>query len=110
MTSLIMITKWCVVIPERITLSIDALKEVAIINAKNASTKFKMLNEEVRKVNNKYVHMMQFSATIQGINFIYIGYYVAEESNSIQLLTMTPENLFDENKEELENLLNGLFY
>ena len=100
----------CIVIPERITVSIDALKQLAITNGKNASTKFRILKEEVRKVNNKYVYMLKFSATVKGINFIYIGYYVAGETNCIQLLTMTPENLFSEHKEELENILNGLIY
>lgn len=96
-----------ITIPERVELDIEALKSVALGNAKGAGKNFKLLEEEVRKVNNTYVHMLKFRAKIQNMDFIYMGYYYTAENISIQLLTFTFAKFFDDYEKDMLNVLNG---
>jgi hypothetical protein len=51
---------------------------------------------------------MVMKGTIEGIQFVYYGYYYAGKAGTIQLLTYTSQNLFAEYKSEMTELLNGL--
>ena len=94
-------------ITEKISINIKSLKQIAYNNAKNAAPDIKILNEEYRTVNGTKVLMMQMKGTIQGVKFVYFGYYFSNDSGSIQFLTYTSQNLFEEYKKEMEKMLNG---
>jgi len=94
-------------ITEKIAININALRQVAFNNAKTAAPDAKIINEEYRMVNGHKVFMMQMKGTIQGIKFIYYGYYYSDDGGSVQFLTYTSQNLFDDYKKEMEKLLNG---
>lgn len=99
---------FCTVIPEKIPMTLEAIKSVAIINARKADPKVKLIDEEIRKVNGTYVLMMTLTGNLHGLKFTYYGYYYAAENSSIQLITYTFNSLFDNYKSDLEDILNGL--
>ena len=98
---------YAMIIFERIEMNIDALKEIALENAKSVSTNAKIVLEEKRIVNRTEILCLQIEATIQSIEFVYYNYYYVGDTGTIQLITFTGKNLFDEYKSDFENLLNG---
>ena len=95
-------------ISEKTQIPIETLKRIAIKNAKDVAPDIKVIKEEYRTVNGVKVYMMQMSGTIQGIRFTYYGYYYSNSNGTIQLLTYTGENLFDDYLNDIEIFLNGL--
>lgn len=96
------------VIPERLQIDASGMKKIALSNAKEAAPDAAIIFEETRKVNGKDLMVLQITGTIEGIKFHYYGYYYTGKSGTIQLLMYTSDNLFDEYKQEMEELLNGL--
>jgi len=99
---------YAIFIAEKIEIPVETLGNIALINARNASPSAKVVKEEYRKVNGVDVLMMQISATIQGIEFRYFGYYCSSEKGSLQLLSWTFENSFIDSEAEMAAFLNGL--
>lgn len=95
-------------IAERIGMPLASLKKIAVANAQKAAPDVKVVLEEKRIVNGVEVLCMQMNGTIDEIPFTYLGYYYTDKSGSLQLLTYTGQNLFDEYKPELNEFLNGL--
>ncbi len=95
------------IITEKISIDIKALKQIALSNAKSAAPDIKLINQEYRMVNGAKVLMMEMRGTIQGVKFVYYGYYYSDDTGSVQFLTYTSQNLFEEYKKEMEKLLNG---
>ncbi len=93
---------------ERADFPLNSLRDLALNNARKASTAFEVLGEEMREVNGRQVLCLKFNATIQGVKFTYLGYYCTFPGGTLQLLTMTYQNLFEELKPDFEDLLNGL--
>lgn len=94
-------------ISEKIEISLEALKNIAITNAKDAAPDIEVIKEEYRIVNGVKVLVLQMVGTIQGLKFIYYGYYFSSKNGTIQFLTYTSQSLFDEYEKDLEELLNG---
>ena len=80
----------------------------ALKNAKEAAPDATIAKEEYRIVNGKKVLMLTITGNIQGINFIYFGYYYSNKSGTVQFLTYTAQNMYDGYLSECETLLNGL--
>ena len=99
---------YAMLISEKIQIPIETLKGIAYENAKNAAPDIKIIKEEYRTVNSIKVLMMQMSGTIQGIKFIYFGYYYSNTNGTIQFITYTSENLFKTYFDDIELFLNGL--
>lgn len=97
-----------VTIFEQAEMPLASLKDVAIANAKNVSTEFKVVSEEMRTVNGKQVLCMKFNATSKGIKFTYLGYYYCYPGGTLQALAFTYESLFQEFEPDFSDLLNGL--
>ena len=98
---------YALLIPERIEIPLETLRNLALENAKNVAPDIRIVQEEYRIVNGKKVLMMRMDGTLQGIKFSYLGYYYAGENCTIQFLTYTSSNLMNEYRKELEDLLNG---
>ena len=94
-------------ITEKIEIPKNALKTAALNNAKEVAPDIKIIKEEYRKVNGKYMLMMEMSGTINGIKFTYFGYYYSSEKGTAQLLTYTSANLVNEFHDDLEEFLDG---
>jgi len=98
---------YAMLISEKLQIPIKTLRGVAIENAKSAAPDIKVTKEEYRNVNGIQVLMMQMSGTIQGLRFTYYGYYYSNSNGTIQLLTYTGENLFNDYLVDIESYLNG---
>lgn len=94
-------------IAEKISIPIESLKGIAINNARSVAPDIRVIREEYRTVNGLELLMMQMAGTIQGTKFIYHGYYYSSPSGTVQLLTYTGENLFQQYEERIEDFLNG---
>jgi hypothetical protein len=86
---------------------IETLRNMALTNAKNAAPDARIVSQETRRVNGHDVSVLQIDGTIQGIRFTYLGYYYSGQEGTIQLITYTAANLFEEYKPQLEQLLDG---
>lgn len=95
-------------ISEKVSLPLESIGRVALINAKKVSPDVQMIKNEYRTVNGKKLICMQMGGTIEGIKFRYFGYYYSNKNGTIQLLTYTFENLFDSYANEMEAFLNGM--
>lgn len=99
---------YAMLVAERTPIPVESLRGIAIQNARNAAPDVSVIHEEYRNVNGIEVLAMQMGGTIQGIKFRYYGYYYSNNNGTIQFLTYTSENLFEENLKEIELILNGL--
>lgn len=98
---------YAIIIAERIEMTLDALREVALSNARSAAPDAAITWEERRVVNGTEVLAARLRGTTQGITFVYFGYYYAGPQGTFQVLTYTSSNLFDEYRDDFEELLNG---
>jgi hypothetical protein len=98
---------YAIIIPEKISIPVENLKNIVISNARNASKNVKVLVEEERTVNNTKVIMLNIQADIQGMTFVYLYYIYSNEKASIQLIGFTTDELYEEYKKDMEDLLNG---
>ena len=95
-------------IAEKTEVTVEALTDIAYENALEAAPDIKIVEKEYRTVNGLEVIMMKMKGTIQGIKFIYFGYYFSNAQGAFQFLTYTSQNVFNEYKNDMLNLLNGL--
>jgi hypothetical protein len=96
------------IITEKTEIPLEALKEIAVKNARDVAPDIDVAEEEYRMVNNKKVLCLQMNGTIKGIKFSYFGYYFSSPNGTIQFLTYTSKNLFLDSRNEMQELLNGL--
>jgi hypothetical protein len=96
------------IISERIETSIDALLDLAYQNAQRVATGAKIVKKEVRNVNGTTIYYLEMHGTIQGVKFVYFGYYFTSENGTIQFLAFTSNTLLERYKKNMENLINGL--
>lgn len=99
---------YALVIAERIPMEEDALVNMALTNAQNAAPDAHFVADEKRVVNGIPLRCLQIAGTIQGISFRYFGYYYTGAAGTIQLITYTSSNLFEEYQPDFEDLLDGL--
>ena len=95
-------------IAEKTEVTVEALTDIAYENALEAAPDIKIVEKEYRTVNGLEVIMMKMNGTIQGIKFIYFGYYFSNAQGAFQFLTYTSQNVFNEYKNDMLHLLNGL--
>jgi hypothetical protein len=99
---------YVMIISERIEIPIDKFSVIALENAKDAAPDAKVVKQEYRTVNGNRVLCLQLSGTMHGIKFAYFGYYISNESGTVQLVGFTAQSLFKEYQAEIEEFLNGL--
>ncbi|SRR6266852_5738798 len=99
---------WATAITERVPIPLSNLKKLALGNAQEAAPDAKVTLDEMRRVNGLEVLCLKIMGTSQGIPFIYYGYYHSNAKGTVQLITYTASNLFDEYQEDFTELLGGL--
>jgi len=99
---------YAMVIYEELGIPVENLSQIALDNAINAASDFKLIDREYRVVENDTLIWMRMDGTIQGIKISYYSYYYSNEDGSIQFHTFTGQKLLEKYKGDLENLLNGL--
>jgi hypothetical protein len=95
------------IIAERIEMPLDAMRKVAISNARDAAPDMEVVRDEMRRVNGVDVLCLEMRGQVEGIPIVYFGYYYTGKEGSIQLLTYTGQNLIDEYQKDFEELLAG---
>jgi hypothetical protein len=95
-------------IAERIEMSIDVLKTVALRNAKQAAPDAVIVSETDQTVNGLKLKALRIDGTVETIPFSYYGYYWSGKGGTIQCIAYTGRNLFSEFSNDITELLNGL--
>jgi hypothetical protein len=95
------------VVAERTTIPLRTLKSLTIDEMKTIDKEAKVLREERRIVNDSEVLSLTVRLTIEGVPFVSHGYYYSGPQGSIQIVTVTPEQLFNEYEPALDAFLNG---
>jgi len=98
---------YAMAIVERIGMPVASLRKIALDNAKSGAPDAKIALDEERTVNGVKVVALQIEGTIQGIPFKYYGYYWTGKAGTLQLITYTSQNLFDDVADDFTELLNG---
>ena len=96
------------ILTEKIEMPLESLVNIAFQNAEAVAPDVQIINREYRIVNGNKVIQMQMNGTMEGIKFVYYGYYISNKEGSTQILTYTSQGLFDQFHDEMEELLNGL--
>jgi hypothetical protein len=94
-------------ITERIGVPLETLRQLALNNFKEKSTKMEVLDSGYKYVNGIKILTMKVSATVNGINVIYYGYYYGSDTMTVQLLAFTGAGLYSEYKDDIFELLDG---
>ncbi|HMK65024.1 MAG TPA: hypothetical protein VK564_04465 [Thermodesulfobacteriota bacterium] len=97
-----------IIIAERVQLTLEAFRDIALKNARAAAPDARIIQEETRVVNGKSILCLKIQGTTQGIEFIFYGYYYAGKAGVIQHLTYAPINLYSEYEKDMTDFLNGL--
>lgn len=93
---------------DKTEMTIEELRELVITNAKHAAYNAKVVFEEIRLVNGSEMLCMRIEGSINLVPFTYFGYYYAGPIGSIQLITISSPQIFDDYEFELESFLDGL--
>jgi hypothetical protein len=99
---------YAMAIYERIPIPLEKLKKIALLNMKNAAQSVKLTDEKMIKVNGESMLSLRVEALVEGIPFIYRGYYASGNYGTIQFITYTHISLEKEYLGAMNNLLNGL--
>lgn len=99
---------YAMIIPERLSMPLESLKEIVLENAREAAPDAKIVSEEVKMINGQKVLSMMVEGTIKSIPFIYYGYYYAGEAGTVQVITYTGKSLFKEYEQDFKEFLNGI--
>jgi hypothetical protein len=98
---------FALVIVERISMTLETLRNLAVENARAAGSSVDVVEEEVRRINGRNMLVMGIEGIIEGIMFHYQGYYWAGKSGAVQVVAFTGSNLFGEYRQDIDDLLNG---
>jgi len=99
---------YALIITEHLDLSLNALGNIALENARAAAPDVEVTAKEYRIVNGKKILLMRMVGTISDIRFSYVGYYYTAKGISVQYLAYSSETFMEENLSTVEELLNGL--
>jgi hypothetical protein len=95
-------------ITENIHLTLEALRNIVIKNAKAASPDYHVVKQEYRIVNGLKVLYMEAEGTISDIKFSFLGYYYSDVNTTLQFLVLAVKDGEIDNEKKAEELLNGL--
>jgi Caspase domain len=99
---------FALVIPERLSFRFSSIKEIVFNLVRQAAPDAKVISEEIKMVDGQNIVAMKIEGTVQGLPLIYYGYYYTGEAGTIQVVTYTGKNLFNEYEQDFTELLNGL--
>lgn len=95
-------------ISEEISIPLKDLGEVAFENAKSETKDAQIIKQEFRNVNGTKILYQEFEATARGIKIKFAGYYISNNSGSVQLVVYSTPDIINKNSKQVEYFLNGL--
>jgi hypothetical protein len=99
---------YAMVITEQIEIPLENLKNIAYETLVENAPDAKIDKAEYRTVNGLKVLHLEMSGTMQGIKFVYYGYYFSNEKGTTQMVCYTAKNLLKDYQMDFDDLLNGL--
>ena len=87
---------------------LETLKKIAIENARKVAPDAEVVLDEERQISGTPATIMGITGTIDGIPFRYHSFYWTGEKGSVQVITYTSQNLFEEYVDDFNDLLNGI--
>lgn len=98
---------YAMMIAEKTEIPLASFRQIALINAQRAAPDARVVASEYRMVNGKKILYSVMKATVQGIKFVYVGYYYSNKNGSVQLLGYTSEQVYPQMQKVIESFLNG---
>lgn len=99
---------YAMVINEKIEIPLENLKKISYDNVIENAPDSKIDKAEYRTVNGLKVLHLEMSGTMEGIKFVYYGYYFSNEKGTTQMVCYTAKSLLKEYQADFEDFLNGL--
>ncbi len=96
------------VIIDRIQLSLDKIKSIALNNLKQAVAEYKISEEQQIRVNNTDGLLLKIDALIDDTPFAYLNGYFSTRRGTFLIITYTGYNLFDRYRRDMTELISGL--
>lgn len=84
------------------------LLNLALDNLEGVAHDARIVEKELRTVNNHEVLYARLDATVEGVSFTFRNYYYSNETGCVQLCTYTATNLMEKYLKESDDFLNGL--
>lgn len=99
---------YVMMVTEQTQVSLEGIRDLALLNAQKASVDIKETAAEYRMVNGLKVLCLKMEGTVKGIKFVYFGYYYSNNNGIVQLLGFSSQQYFKTIQKEIESFLNGL--
>lgn len=99
---------YAMLIYERIQIPLNVLEAAAIENLKSAASDVKVISRETIQLGNQPILSMQCEATVMTVPVVYHTYLSSSEQGTLQFVTFTSKDLFDEYRNDCNALLCGL--
>jgi hypothetical protein len=96
------------VIAERTAVPFDSVVDVALANAQFADPGARVVFRHKRRVNGADIWFLKIEAEVGTVPMVYCGYYYADQSSTVQVVTYTAKTLLPELENDFMDLLNGL--
>lgn len=98
---------WLKVISERLEVGSEALREVALGNARKAANDVKLESETWRSVNGLRTLVLRYAAAVQGVKVTFYNQMYSDGDGLVQLAGWTTTNLVDEHRRDFLELFAG---
>jgi hypothetical protein len=99
---------YAMLIAETTPIDLEALRQIALLNAQRASIDIKETFAEYRIVNNKKMLCLEMKGTVNGLKIAYLGYYYSNDNGTVQLVSFASQMQYNKLKEDMTLFLNGL--
>ena len=99
---------YVMVINEKIEIPLENLRNISYDNLVENAPDSKIDKAEYRTVNGVKVLHLEMSGTMQGIKFVYFGYYFSNEKGTTQIVCYTAKSLLKDYQADFEDFLNGI--
>lgn len=97
------------IVVERIEMPIQSLMMRTFKHFKETDSDAR-IRQEIRRVNGTVIYCLTVNTKFDGIPVVFFGYYASSKKGTVQAVTWTGENLFEEHKPKLEEFLNGIVF
>lgn len=92
-----------------IEIPIDSIHDLLIKNTYEKGKEVEIINDNVRKVNNASVMYLRYKAIINSVPLLVSEYYWSGKKGLVELSAITSQGLYESKKDDIEELLNGLW-
>jgi hypothetical protein len=99
---------YAMLITEPTVMKLETFKQAIIINTRKKSQNLNIIDQSLKLVNGKEVLSLVMTANVNNIDLVYQWYLYSSQKGSMQYLVFTTRDLYNSNRKDFENILNGL--